>query len=84
MKIKEWIYNKIQDEARMYNRFIDVADASRNEVGAITADEDGYIEVIVEEKIKETEKAFNVKLSTGEVDGSYMGWNCWIPKSQIK
>lgn len=84
MKIKEWIYDKIQDDARRYNRFIDVADTSRNEVGAITADEGGYIEVIVEETIKETEKAFNVKLSTGEIDGSYMGWNCWIPKSQIK
>lgn len=32
MKIKEWIYDKIQDDARRYNRFIDVADTSRNEV----------------------------------------------------
>ncbi|WP_158562690.1 hypothetical protein [Eubacterium sp. AF17-7] len=44
----------------------------------------GYITVYIQEEIKETEKAINVVLSTGHVDGSTKGWKTWIPKSVVK
>jgi len=44
---------------------------------------DGYMTVYVEEELKETEKAIQVRLSTGDCVGSYKGWTLWIPKSQI-
>ena len=83
MKIKQWFYNKIQDTATRYNTFIDVADESRTENG-IEADAEGYVSVIVREVLKETEKAVQVVLDTGNVIGSYKGWTTWIPKSVIK
>ena len=83
IKIKEWFYDKMEAVSRNYNMFIDVTEASRVD-GKITANEDGYLEVIVEQTIKETEKAIQVVLSTGWVIGSTKGWKCWIPKSVIK
>lgn len=72
MLIKEWFFNKQEDIARTYNCFIDKKD-----------DTDGYVKVLVEEQIKESEKAVQVKLATGSIVGSYKGWTCWIPKSVI-
>lgn len=51
IKIKEWFLDKMEAVSRNYNMFIDVTEASRVD-GKITADEDGYIEVIVEKEIK--------------------------------
>lgn len=84
IRIKEWFLRKAQDTATRYNCFIDVTDNSRDlETNAITADADGYVEVIAEEELKESEKAVQVRLATGSVLGSANGWKCWIPKSVI-
>lgn len=45
--------------------------------------ENGYVVVKVIEVLKESEKAVEVVLSTGDVVGSYKGWKAWIPKSTI-
>ena len=71
MKIKEWFYDKQQEIAGGYNCYIDKKDS-----------EEGYVEVVAE-RIKESEKAIQVKLETGSILGSYKGWTCWIPKSVI-
>lgn len=71
MKIKEWFYDKQQEIAGGYNCYIDKKDS-----------EEGYVEVVAE-RIKESEKAIQVKLETGSIVGSYKGWTCWIPKSVI-
>lgn len=82
-KVKEWVVNKAQDIASGYNVFIDVE--SRDEkTGATKADENGYLTVVVEEVLNETEKAVQVILASGSVVGSCKGWKTWIPKSQIQ
>lgn len=81
MKVKEWFVDKTQETAKRYNMWIDVD--SRNELGMIVADENGYVKVMAQEVISETEKAVQVILSTGFVDGSAKGWKTWIPKSVI-
>lgn len=83
MKIKKWFLDKTQETATRYNTFIDVEDESRTENG-IEADSEGYVSVIVREVLRETEKAVQVVLETGNVIGSYKGWTTWIPKSLIK
>lgn len=79
MKIKDWFYKKTSDVAKSYNTFIDFA---RNEDGMCKV-EDGYITVVVEEVISESEKAIQVRLASGESVGSYKGWKTWVPKSVI-
>ena len=78
MTIKEWLYRKINDQALDYQMMIDVF--NRDENGMIPNDE---VKVLVEEVLAESEKAIKVRLATGEVDGSYKGWVCWIAKSCI-
>lgn len=51
--------------------------------GVLTADKDGYVEVIVREVLNETEKAIQVILDSGSVVGNVKGWKTWIPKSVI-
>ena len=80
LKVKAWVIDKAQETARKYNCYIDYA--RRNENGT-RVEENGYIYVLVEESLAETEKAVQVKLSTGKVVGSFKGWTMWIPKSQI-
>lgn len=82
LKVKAWVIDKAQEEAKRFNTWIDIV--SRNEENKVTADEQGYYTVIVEELIKETEKAVFAKLSSGSIVGSSNGWQLWIPKSQIK
>ena len=79
MKVKKWVIDKAQMTATRYNTFIDM---ERGEDGTPRV-EDGYVTVIVEKQLSETEKAVNVVLSTGKVLGSVKGWTLWIPKSQI-
>lgn len=85
LRIKEWIYNKMQDEASRFNYWIDVKynDEVKEGDPDMINREDGYITVYIKEKIKETEKAVNVILATGLTDGSSNGWKCWLPKSAI-
>lgn len=80
LKVKAWVIDKAQQTASHYNCFIDYA--RRNDSGT-RVEEDGFIYVIAEEVIAETEKALHVRLATGDVVGSYKGWKLWIPKSQI-
>ena len=80
LTVKEWIIDKAQSTARAYNCFIDYAE--RTELGTPWR-ENGYVKVIAEEVLGETEKAIRVRLRTGDVVGSVKGWTLWIPKSQI-
>lgn len=79
LTVKEWIIDKAQDTASYYNLHIDFV---RDENGYRKV-ENGYITVIVEEQLAESEKAIKVRLHTGDVVGSGKGWSLWIPKSQI-
>lgn len=81
IKIKDWFLDKTQDTARRYNTWIDVF--SRDEETGMEISIDGYKSVRVQEVLKETEKAVQVVLSTGDVVGSIKGWKIWIPKSVI-
>ena len=82
LRIKEWFYYKTSEVAEGYNTFIDVTEYSRVD-GVLTADKDGYVEVIVREVLNETEKAIQVILDSGSVVGSVKDWKTWIPKSVI-
>lgn len=81
IKIKDWFLEKTQDTARRYNMWIDVF--SRDEETGMEISIDGYKTVRVQEVLKETEKAVQVVLSTGDVAGRIKGWKTWIPKSVI-
>lgn len=80
IKIKEWFYDKTQAAARAYNVFLDVTAESRNEIGSITADENGYLNCVAE-VLDESEKAYKVHLESGAVVGSVKGWTTWVPKT---
>nr|DAH67889.1 MAG TPA: hypothetical protein [Caudoviricetes sp.] len=80
LAVKEWFFNKEQEKAGRYNVFMDF---KRTEAG-IAEIVDDYIFLKIEKVIKETEKAIQVKISSGDVIGSYKGWTCWIPKSLTK
>ena len=80
-EVKEWFINKQSEKATRYNCFIDIY--SRDENGKVES-VDGYLKVLFQEVISETEKAVYVVLGTGNADGSYKGWKTWIPKSVIK
>lgn len=81
-KVKAWVIDKAQEVSGSYNTFINVY--SRDEkTGATVTDENGYYTICIEETLKETEKAVQVVLATGDVVGSVKGWKTWIPKSQI-
>ena len=78
MKVKSWFIRREDEKARVYHCMIDID--SRDERGTICEDENGYFDVRGK-VLKETEKAAYVLLSTGDFDGSVMGWKTWIPKS---
>ena len=84
IRIKEWLANKIDEEAHAYNISIKM-DRNREWGTLAKADENGYMEVYVEEEIKETEKAINVKLEATKLNKAMncTTWTAWIPKSQI-
>ena len=76
--IKGWLYRSISNVSNSYYCLINVY--NRNDDGTIPSDE---VKVLVDEVYDETEKAVEVRLSTGIIDGSAKGWRCWIPKSAI-
>lgn len=80
IKVKAWVIEKAARTASEYNMFIDRYD--RDEDGVLHAGNE-WAEVMVEEILNESEKAIQVKLSTGNVVGSIKGYKLWIPKSQI-
>ena len=77
--VKEWFYDKEHDKATRYNIFMDY---ERDENGLANI-VDGYIFLKVEKILGKSEKAIHVRISSGDVVGSYKGWTCWIPKSLI-
>ena len=79
INIPAWFYYKLRETSDRYHCYIDVY--NRGENGSIPSD---VVMVQAQEVLKETEKAIQVKLITGGVDGSYKGWTTWIPKSLIK
>lgn len=81
IEVKAWVIDKASETASRYNCYIDYAE--RDEATGARVERDGYIKVMVEEVLGETEKAVHVRLATGEIVGSVNGWKLWIPKSQI-
>lgn len=82
MKIKTWIIDKAQIEAKRYNTWFDFSRRTDGIAREPLVEDDCYY-MNVTEIIKETEKAVQIKLSSGECDGSFNGWTLWVPKSQI-
>ena len=80
MKIKKWFMEKLDREAGHYFMGIDFA---YREDGLGYAEEDDCLFPYVDEVLKETEKAVQVRFSTGITDGSMKGWLAWVPKSLI-
>lgn len=80
MKIKTWFMNKVGEQARHYNMLLDYV---RNADRIGFKEEDGCVFPLVEQILKETEKAIQVRFSTGMIDGSQKGWTTWVPKSVI-
>ena len=83
MKVKSWVIEKAQNEAKRYNMWFNIPDCGRDSEGMHVLTSDGYDFIIVEEILSETEKAVKVRIATGWTDGSSKGWTTWIPKSQI-
>lgn len=82
MRVKEWLVNRIDEEARGYNRMIDIN--KDREFGApAIADEDGCLTIYVEEIESESEKAYKCKLGAETMNGAVTTWSAWIAKSQI-
>lgn len=78
LKVKEWFFEKIKDEASRYNTYLD-ADYEDGELVV----EDGCVFAQIEERIAESEKAIKVRFASGHIDGSCKGWTTWVPKSII-
>lgn len=83
MKVKAWVIEKAQNEAKRYNMWFNIPAEGRDADGMHTITADGYDYIIAEEILAETEKAIKVRIATGWVDGSSKGFCTWIPKSQI-
>lgn len=83
MKVKAWVIEKAQNEAKRYNIWFNIPECGRDADGMHIITSDGYDHIIVEEILSETDKAVKVRIATGWTDGSSKGWTAWIPKSQI-
>lgn len=79
IEMKTWLFDKIQSEANKYHTYIDVEYVN----GYYENTETNTVIAYVKEVLKETEKAIQVRFSTGNVDGSTKGWTAWVAKSQI-
>lgn len=75
VQVKEWKAGQIDMEAKRFNTWCDV-EYDQNDVAIIGR----YVNV---ELLKETEKAYQFKLSSGSVVGSVKGWTTWVPKSAV-
>lgn len=82
LAVKDWFLEKQQKEASHYNMWFDVADRHDESLACFPVVYEECTTVFAT-IIKQTEKALYVTLRTGEVQGSYKGWKCWIPKSLI-
>lgn len=80
VKMKEWFYDKIQEKASSYNIYLDHLDDDEGHRAKV---EEGYVAIMIEEFLGESEKATHLKLASGLIVGSSKGWDTWIPKSVI-
>lgn len=79
LTVKRWIADKAQVEAKIYNYFFNVI-----YVNGYYADvENDTVTFADVEVIRETEKAINISVSCGAIDGKIGAWKMWVPKSQI-
>jgi len=86
MKIKFWVWDKMNNEADRYGRSINAnIDREPGTTVKATQDADGFVKVYPVEVIKETAKAINVKLAATALNKgmSATTWTAWIPKSQM-
>lgn len=81
LEVKEWIFDKIEDEMKKFNMYL------AGEYVHLEGSEDINVKrhdmIRVEEVLKETEKAFQIMADAETVNGHAKAWKCWIPKSAI-
>lgn len=82
MKIKTWFVEKQEAIAQNYNIFFTYTRRTQDVCRKPVIEDDCYF-LEIEEILAESEKAVRVKISSGDVVGSFKGWTTWIPKSVI-
>lgn len=84
MTVTRWIADQKNAEMKRYNYFADI-EYMKDEQGAeLYADmENDTVTYADVEIIKESEKAVQVAVSCGAVDGKIGTFKTWLPKSQI-
>lgn len=79
IKVKEWFFNKVYEEAKRYHIYLKGEYKFVNNVEMLD-----HTILRVDEVLKETEKAVQVVLDAETESGSYHSWKTWIPKSVIE
>lgn len=79
IKVKEWFFNKVYEEAKKYHIYLKGEYKFVNNVEMLD-----HTILRVDEVLKETEKAVQVVLDAETESGSYHPWKTWIPKSVIE
>ena len=79
IKVKEWFFNKVYEEAKKYHIYLNGECKVVNGIEML-----GHTTLRVDEVLKETEKAVQVVLDAETESGSYHSWKTWIPKSVIE
>lgn len=79
IKVKEWFFNKVYEEAKKYHIYLKGEYKFVNNVEMLD-----HTILRVDEVLKETEKAVQVVLDAETESGSYHSWKTWIPKSVIE
>ena len=79
IKVKEWFFDKVYEEAKKYHIYLNGEYKVVNGIEMLD-----HITLRVDEVLKETEKAVQVVLDAETESGSYHSWKTWIPKSVIE
>ena len=79
IKVKEWFFDKVYEEATKYHIYLNVEYKVVNGIEMLD-----HTTLRVDEVLKETEKAVQVVLDAETKSGSYHSWKTWIPKSVIE
>ena len=79
IKVKEWFFDKLYEEAMKYHIYLNVEYKVVNGIEMLD-----HTTLRVDEVLKETEKAVQVVLDAETESGSYHSWKTWIPKSVIE
>lgn len=83
MKIKKWFIEKQKMTAQRYDIYFTFTRRTDDVTNQPVVEDDCYF-LEIEEILAESEKAIRVKISSGDVVGSFKGWTTWIPKSVIE